>query len=300
MALPEVLQKSTPAGYWRKMRRIFQRNVSGFIGLTLLGFCIFAAVIGPEFYTVDPIAIDLPDRLAPPLFAGGNLSHPLGTDQLGRDILSRILHGGRISLQVGFASVLISTVLGVILGLISGYYGGILDDVIMRIGDAQLSLPFLVLIITVVAVLGPGVTNVIITLGIAGWIQFARVVRAETLSLRNEEFVLAARVSGSRDITILFGHILPNVAPSIIVLASFQFALVIIVEASLSFLGLGVPPPTPSWGTMISTGRVYMQVAWWLTTIPGVAIVLVVLGANILGDWLRDRLDPYASRLSME
>jgi peptide/nickel transport system permease protein len=157
-----------------------------------------------------------------------------------------------------------------------------------------------VLIITVVAVLGPGVLNIILTLGIAGWIQFARVIRAETLSLRDREFVLAAKVSGSTDRTILFLHILPNTAASIIVLATFQFALVVIVEASLSFLGLGVPPPTPSWGSMISSGRAYMQVAWWLTTIPGLAIVFVVLGANMLGDWLCDRLDPYASRLSAE
>jgi peptide/nickel transport system permease protein len=289
---------STNLGAWWVI--FLRRNLSGLIGLALLTFCVVAAVIGPKVYTVDPIAIDLPDRLMPPVFAGGSPAHLLGTDQLGRDMLSRILHGARVSLLVGFTATLISVILGVVLGLGSGYYGGLLDDVIMRIGDAQLAIPFLVLIITVVAVLGPGVLNIILTLGIAGWIQFARVIRAETLSLRDREFVLAARVSGSTDRTILFRHILPNTAASIIVLATFQFALVIIVEASLSFLGLGVPPPTPSWGAMISSGRAYMQVAWWLTAIPGLAIVFVVLGANILGDWLRDRLDPYASRLPAE
>ena len=195
--------------------------------------------------------------------------------------------------------MLISVVLGVVLGLVSGYWR-LADDIIMRVGDAQLSILSLVLIITVVAVLGPGILNVILVLGVAGWIQFARVVRAETLTLRDREFVLAAKVCGSRDKTILFRHILPNASASIIVLATFQFAQIIIVEASLSFLGLGVPPPTPSWGAMISSGRTYLQVAWWLTAVPGFAIVLVVLAANLFGDWLRDRLDPYESVLPME
>jgi peptide/nickel transport system permease protein len=257
-----------------------------------------ASILGPPLLEIDPNLTSLLDRLRPPAFAGGTPSHLLGTDHLGRDLLSRLLVGARISLLVGMVSTAISVVLGVALGLFAGYRRGAVDDVIMRIGDAQLSIPFLVLAISVVAVLGAGVMNVILILGVAGWIQFARIVRAETLALSAREFVEAARAVGARDARILFRHMLPNVSASIIVMASFQFAQMIVVESSLSFLGLGVRPPTASWGTMINDGRNYIQVAWWLTTIPGFMIMLVVLGANTFGDWLRDRLEPHMRNLN--
>jgi len=273
-------------------RRWLVKNATGLIGIVLLFSAIFAAVAGPEVYQVDPDRAKITRRLTPPVLFGGNMEYPLGTDQIGRDILSRLLHGARISLLVACFSVLISISVGVPIGLITGYRGGTLDDVIMRVGDAQLSIPFLIMAITIIAILGPSLRNVIIILGVTGWIQFGRMVRAETLKLKEEEYITAAKALGAGELRILTVHILPNTAPIIIVIATFQFALMIIVEASLSFLGLGVPPPTASWGAMINDGRSYLQVAWWLTTIPGLAITAVVLGANLFGDWLRDYLDP--------
>ena len=289
----QSLARQRPSRQASTILRWLWRNGLGVLGIGALGFVVIAALAGPFFYSVDPIQTNVLQRLQPPAFAGGNPSNPLGTDQLGRDLLSRLIYGARISLLVGLLSTLLSLVLGVLLGLITGYYRGKLDDIFMRIGDAQLSIPFLVLAISVVAVLGPGLVNLVLTLGVTGWIQFARIVRAEALSLKQREFVEAARVIGVSDGRILLRHILPNVTSSIIVMATFQFAQMIIAEASLSFLGLGVPPPTPSWGSMINDGRIYIQVAWWLTTVPGLAIVLVVLGANTAGDWLRDKLDPH-------
>ena len=280
------------------MSRWLLRNASGLAGLAVVVAASLAGILGPVLLKVDPNLTNLMDRLQPPSFTGGSSLHLLGTDHLGRDLLSRLLYGARISLMVDLLSTAISMVLGVGLGLLTGYRRGVLDDVVMRVGDAQLSIPFLVLAISVVAVLGPGLTNVILILGVAGWIQFARIVRAETLALRLREFVEAARAVGARDARILVRHVLPNVTASIIVMSSFQFAQMIVVESSLSFLGLGVRPPTASWGTMINDGRNYIQVAWWLTTIPGIVIMAVVLGANSFGDWLRDRLDPHLRNLN--
>lgn len=273
-------------------RRWLVKNATGLIGIVLLFSAVFAAVAGPEVYQVDPDRAKITQRLIPPVLCGGSMEYPLGTDQIGRDILSRLLHGARISLLVACFSVLISISVGVPIGLITGYRGGTLDDVIMRVGDAQLSIPFLIMAITIIAILGPSLRNVIIILGVTGWIQFGRMVRAETLKLKEEEYITAAKALGASELRILTVHILPNTAPIIIVIATFQFALMVIVEASLSFLGLGVPPPTASWGAMINDGRSYLQVAWWLTTIPGLAITAVVLGTNLFGDWLRDYLDP--------
>lgn len=273
-------------------RRWLVKNATGLISILLLLSAIFAAIAGPEVYRVDPDRAKITMRLTPPALFGGTKEYPLGTDQIGRDILSRLLHGARISLIVAFFSVLISISIGVPVGLITGYRGGALDDVIMRIGDAQLSIPFLIMAITIIAILGPSLRNVVIILGVTGWIQFGRIIRAQTLKLKEEEYITAAKALGASELRILAVHILPNTAPVIIVIATFQFALMIIVEASLSFLGLGVPPPTASWGSMISDGRSYLQVAWWLTTIPGLAITAVVLGTNLFGDWLRDYLDP--------
>jgi len=269
------------------------KNVKGILGGVLLFGIIFLSLIGPLVYQVDPRSTNLLQRLQPPALFSKASEHFLGTDQLGRDILSRLIYGARISLFVSLCSILIAIFLGVTLGMLAGYYGGWFDNLLMRIGDVQLSIPFLVLAISVIAVLGSGLVNVVLILGVTGWIQFGRVVRAETMHIKEREFVSSAIALGASDIRILFVHILPNIIPTTIVLTTFQFALLIIVESSLSFLGLGVQPPAASWGSMINDGKTYIQTAWWLSTIPGCMITLLVLGANLFGDWLRDRLDPH-------
>jgi peptide/nickel transport system permease protein len=203
-----------------------------------------------------------------------------------------MVYGARVSLLVGVVSVMISGTLGVSLGLLTGYFGGWFDDLLMRLADIQLAFPFILLMLAVLAVIGPGLRNLIIVLGITGWVTYARVVRGQVLSLREKEFIEAARSIGVKDARIIFRHIMPNLLGPVIVIASFAVASTIISEASLSFLGLGVKPTTPTWGMMLSEGREYVRNAWWLTTLPGLAIAITVLGINMLGDWLRDVLDP--------
>src|SRR5213078_1174260 len=255
------------------------------------------AALAPVLSPADPIKNSLLDRLTPPMWAaGGDAKHPLGTDTLGRDVASRLLHGARVSLAVGFSAVLVAGVIGVALGLVSGWYGGRVDDALMRLGDVQLAFPVLVLAIAVLAVLGASVTNLIVVLGVTGWITYARIVRGEVLALRERDFVAAARALGAGDGWILRRHLLPNVLPPITVVATFSVARTIIAEASLSFLGLGIPAPAPSWGSMLDEGRNYITTAWWLALFPGLAILLLVLGINLVGDWLRDVLDPRLER----
>ena len=251
------------------------------------------AVAAPIAAPHDPNAIVLDAKLTPPVWqSGGTWEYPLGTDQLGRDILSRIMYGARISLLVGFATVLLGGFLGITLGLLSGYYGGILDDVITLIAEVQLAFPTILLALAIMAVLGPGLRNVIIVLSVSGWVIYGRVVRAQVLATKQLAYVEAARVIGVRNFNILFRHILPNVGASIIIIASFSVASAIMAEAFLSFLGLGVGLETPTWGGMLSEGRDLIREAWWLATLPGLAIMLTVLGINVVGDWLRDFLDP--------
>ena len=278
------------------MKRARRHGVA-LAGLVVVVASAVAAVLAPALAPDDPVRNDLLERLTPPMWVpGGSARHPLGTDTLGRDVVSRLLYGARVSLIVGFSAVVLAGTLGVVLGLVAGYYGGRLDDLLMRVGDVQLAFPALVLAIAVLAVLGSGLGNVVLVLGVTGWVTYARIARAEALSLRHREFVESARALGARDAGILWRHVLPNVLPPLIVVATFSVARTIIAEASLSFLGLGLPPPAPSWGAMLDEGRNYLTTGWWLALFPGVAILAVVLGINLVGDWLRDALDPRVER----
>jgi peptide/nickel transport system permease protein len=273
----------------RSLRRARMAPIGLAILLVLLLSSIFAGQIAPH----DPNQVDVVQRLKPPFWlANGSFEYVLGTDSVGRDVLSRIVYGGRVALAVGVASVVISGFLGVALGLAAGYRRGWLDAVISRIGEIQLAFPFILLAISVLAVVGPGVGNVIFVLGTYGWVTYARVVRAQTLSWREKEFVEAARCIGVSDLAIMLRHILPNMLGPIIVIASFSMATNVLAEAALSFLSLGVPLSIPSWGSMLADARDYLQDAWWLSTFPGLALMLTVLGINVVGDWLRDYLDP--------
>jgi peptide/nickel transport system permease protein len=260
---------------------------------------VFAPVLAPY----DPDQQTITDRLQCPWLTScprygttetihGSTAHILGTDNLGRDILSRILYGARVSLIVGLTAVFVGAGLGSTLGLLSGFYGGFLDTIIMRVGDVFLAFPYLLLAIAIVAVLGGGLLNVIIVLAIANWVPYARLMRGSVLSAKEREFVIAARAIGAKDVSVLFKHTLPNVLTPLIVFATFAIAATIIAEAGLSFLGLGVGTSVPTWGNMLADGRAYVSTAWWLATIPGVAIMLTVLSINLIGDWLRDALDP--------
>ena len=274
------------------MIKSLRKQKLALLSAVVLVLFVLMAIFAPWLAPQQPDKIALRERLTPPSFSGGDERYLLGTDSLGRDVLSRVIYGSRTSLIVGFSAVLVAGFVGILLGLVSGYYQGVPDMVISRIMDVQLAFPSIVLAIAAIAFLGPGLLNLIVVLGVSRWVTYGRVVRGEVLSLRNREFVDAARAIGSSTPRILFRHILPNVLAPILVIASFSVASAIISEASLSFLGLGVPPHVPSWGAMLSDGREYLDDAWWLATFPGLSIVIVVLCINTLGDWLRDYLDP--------
>jgi ABC-type dipeptide/oligopeptide/nickel transport system permease subunit len=277
----------------RRLWRKFLRNPVGVAGGVILLVVVVGAVFAESLAPHEPNKQRLIARFKPPFWAeGGSLSHPLGTDNVGRDIWSRIIHGSRISLTVGICAVGVSLLIGVALGLISGFWGGRVDSIIMALVDTMLAFPQLILAFAMVAVLGPGIGNIILVLGITGWERYARVVRAEVLALREREFVQAARAIGVSNLKIAFGHIMPNTLSSVIVMATLQTAQAILAEAALSFLGLGTGRTYPSWGQMISLGRDYISIAWWLSTFPGVAILLTVLAINLVGDRVRDVLDP--------
>jgi peptide/nickel transport system permease protein len=272
--------------------RLVRRRTALF-GLAVVLLVVLAAILAPVVSPFDPLEQDISHRLkAPGWRDASGAMHPLGTDHLGRDILARVIHGSRIALVVGLAAVAISGVVGMAIGLISGYFGGKVDDVFMRLADIQLAFPFILLAIAVIGVLGPSLQNIIVVIGVSSWVVYARVVRSEVLSIREREFVQAAVALGSGDRRVLVRHVLPNAFTPWLVVATLDMARVIVIESALSFLGLGVQPPTPTWGGMLADGRVYLSTAWWLATFPGLAILLTVLGINLLGDGLRDTLDP--------
>jgi peptide/nickel transport system permease protein len=275
------------------LARYMRRYGKLVFGAALVLAVVVMAVLAPVLSHHDPNRVSLMARLTPPVWqAEGNAKNLLGTDQLGRDLLTRIMYGARISLAVGVISVLASGLVGTFLGLIAGYRGGRLDNLIMRLTDIQMALPFILLALLVVALLGPSLTNVIIVFTVTAWFVYTRVARASTLSIRENQYVEAARALGAADLRILWQHILPFLISPLVVTASFEAARIITTEAALGFLGLGVPPPHPSWGNMLSDGREYIQDAWWISTFPGLALLVAVLGINILGDALRDILDP--------
>lgn len=277
----------------RRLWRKFTRNPIGVVGGIILLTVIMGAVLADYVAPHEPNKQRLMARFKPPFWAAeGSMTYMLGTDNVGRDIWSRIIHGSRISLMVGICAVGISMLIGVTLGLVAGFWGGRTDATIMALVDIMLAFPQLILAFAMVAVLGPGIGNIILVLGLTGWERYARVVRGEVLALREREFVQAARAIGVSNLKIAFGHIMPNTFSSVIVMATLQTAQAILAEAALSFLGLGTGRTYPSWGQMISLGRDYISIAWWLSTFPGLAILLTVLAINLVGDRIRDVLDP--------
>jgi len=269
------------------------RSRAGTFGWTCLLLFVLMAVFAPLLIPHDPTTANLTNRMKPPTISWLELGiYPFGNDQLGRDILSRIIMGSRITMLIAGASVLLGGVFGVFMGMVSGYFGGWADRIIMRLADIQLAFPLMLLALIIVAVLGPNLTNLILVLALTSWVRYARIVRGEVLSLREREFVVSARAVGASAWRIILLHILPNVLTPALVVGTLELARVIIMEAALSFLGLGVQPPNPSWGRMLADGRTYMTSAWWLVTFPGLAIMLLVLSVNLVGDWLRDYFDP--------
>ena len=275
------------------LRRLGQARV-GVAGLTMLVLILATALLAPLLSPMNPLEQDLQARLKPPFWEDGtDARFKLGADPVGRDLLSRLLYGGRISLSIGFLTMSFSALVGIFLGILAGYYRGLLDSVISNMVNIMMSFPYILLAISVMAATGPGYKNLIMVLGLTGWPIYTRLVRAEVIDLKGRDFVTAARALGGRDSGVILKHILPNLASSIIVLATFEMARMIIRESFLSFLGLGIQPPMASWGGMLAEGRSYMLNLWWLAAIPGSAIFFTTLGINLMGDGLRDWLDPH-------
>jgi len=283
----EEKRRAVGVSMWKLTWRRFRKNKLAMTGLVILCIIIAIAILAPVIAPYSPVEQHLEDRLQPP-----SSKYLFGTDELGRDILSRVLYGTQIALRVGVLVALISAAIGVTLGLISGYYGGIVDEVLMRIVDIVWSFPSLILALAIVSILGPGLINAMVAIALTMWASYARIVRGETLSVREELYIEAARAIGESDIRILFSYILPNVMSSILVLITYNIPSAIIVAASLSFLGLGAQPPTPDWGLMLSTARTYLTIAPWYSIFPGVAIMITVLAFNFIGDGLRDAIQP--------
>ena len=263
------------------------------IPLAIIGLILFTATFAPLLTPYSTTKPSLAERLTPPVWESeGSWDHPLGTDALGRDMATRLMFGGRVSMLVAVLTLILGGGIGTVIGLFAGYYGGRLDAVLMRIADSTLAFPIILFAILLVVTLGASMANVVIAIALVLWARYARVIRGEVLALRERDFIARARVSGCSDLRILLVHLFPNTANTLLVLLTLQVGWVIIVEASLSFLGAGIPPPTPAWGAMVADGREYVDTAWWVSAFPGVAIMLTVIAFNLVGDWLRDALDP--------
>lgn len=262
--------------------------------LLVIATIVLLAIFAPFVTPYNPNIGVLRGRLLPPAWLpGGDAAYLLGSDEQGRDVLTRMIYGARISLTVGFAAVVLGGLLGSLLGLLAGYFGRAVDEVIMTLADIQLAFPFILLAIAVIAVVGPSLRNLIVVVGLSGWVTYARIARAQVLGLREREFITASRSVGGSDTRILFRHILPNILSPLIVVASLDLARTIILESTLSFLGLGVQPPTPSWGSMLGAGREFINTGqWWIATFPGLLLTLTTIGVSRVGDWVRDVLDP--------
>lgn len=272
----------------KKRFRPLLRDKWALVSVLFLLLIVFVAITANLYVPDDVNSPDFGSRLLPPMTEG----HIAGTDQLGRDVFGRLILGSRISLIVGFGTVFFALLIGIPIGMVAGYFGGWFDTILMRLVDVQLSFPFILLALVINAILGLGLRNILITLVVVGWIEYARIARGETLIVREREYIQAAHVSGAREWAILLRHILPNITTPLIVIGTLQVARFIIAEASISFLGFGVQPPTPAWGSMVSEGLKFILSAWWLITFPGLMLAMVALAVNITGDWLRDTLDP--------
>ena len=299
MLSPEVSSEAPamapPLGRSRLRRTVRELKLTApvMVSFALLVVIVVLAVFAPLFSRYGPNEIHLGDRLTPPLTIDRSGDFRLfGTDGLGRDIWTRVLFGARLSLLIGLSTVAIGGTIGLTLGLLAGYVGGIWEDIIMRGADLQIALPSMVLYVAILSVLGGGLIQVILILGFTGWVNYARVARGQVLAMRNQEFVMAARALGASQGRVLLKHITPNMLAPIIVIASFDVARNIVVAAALSFIGIGIPPAIPTWGGMLAEGREVLRLAWWPATLPGVALVLLVLSVNLIGDWVRDLLDP--------
>jgi peptide/nickel transport system permease protein len=289
IARPElVAEEVQPAA--RRYDIFLQLNF--FIPAAVLVVMIVAAIFAPQLAPYDPLQTTLSQRLAPPAFAGGSQAHLLGTDKLGRDILSRIMFGSRVSLSVALVVILVTSVIGTALGILGGYLGGWVDALLMRFTDVSLAFPGILIALLLAVIMGPSFTTVVLSISLLGWAPYARLIRGEVLKLRSADFVLQARIIGCSPLRIMATHIFPNIVNPLLILATLSVGLIILLESALSFLGAGIPPPTASWGSMVSDGRGLIDTAWWISFFPGLATGMVVLSGNFLGDWLRDRLDP--------
>jgi peptide/nickel transport system permease protein len=291
MVASEGINQAPPTSWLKGL--LTRRRRAPIIPLVVIGGMMLTAVFSDFLTSYSPTEISLSTRLRPPFWEErGSLAYPLGTDPMGRDLLTRMIYGARVSLLVAVLSLIVGGGIGAALGLISGYYGGRLDAFIMRVADTTMAFPIILFAILFVVVVGGSLGTTVVAVAMVLWARYARVIRGEVLSLRERDFVAQARIAGASSARIILVHLFPNVTNTLIVLLSLQVGWVIIVEASLSFLGAGIPPPTPTWGSMIAEGRDYIASAWWVSFFPGLAILATVLSFNLLGDWLRDALDP--------
>ncbi|WP_042224776.1 ABC transporter permease [Oceanobacillus manasiensis] len=289
----QAVRKDKATGGFKRWCHLLWQSKTGTVGFIIVLSVVLVAIFADLLVPHDPVENNLSDMLAPPFWMdGGSAAYLLGTDNLGRDILSRIIVGTRVSLLVGIFSVVLAGIIGLLVGLAAGYYGKWVDTILMRIVDSFLAIPSILFILVVLAVFEPSIMTLIVVIGLTNWVSYARVVRSEVLSVKERDFVRASYSIGTKDTTIIRKHIVPNIISSFIVISALSVATTIILEASLSFLGLGIQPPDVSWGAMLTDGRNYLATNWWIATFPGIAITITVLGIIFLGDWLRDVLDP--------